>query len=577
MPTQISPEVKARMDKMKVILDNFKDKLLAKFEGYVMGIALAPPEHEGDRKDKINTKMGKDELHEKLTKAMEQVAKDVDEQIAIDVLLVTELWQSCYDGKYDLLQVLAISAPIYDTGMLAAVKICEIHKSMVIKKFEKYIACYVLGGSLVRGKANPNSDYDVYIVIDDTDVKKMTRTELKDKLRGIINDMAIQAGQMTGIQNKLSIQVYILTDFWDNIKEANPIIFTFLRDGVPFYDRGIFMPWKYLLKMGKIRPSSEAIDLYKSTGEQMLDRVRFKLKDIAVEDMWYAILTPSQAALMLYGLPPPAPRETPDVMREIFVKKEKLFDEEHVKFLEHVIKMHKDVEYGIRKNVTGNEVQEMLDKAEKYLKALSKLYVAIEERREVESIVHVYESVVTVIRDVLALEGIEKVSDEESVKLFEKEVVHKGIIPERYLRILKEIHAAKRSYDAGKLSRADVAELHKSAGELLKFMIEHIQRKRGKEMERARVRVKYGDKFGEVVLLDNTAFITMDLDAQEKEVLKGDLSKEGRIVNVAASSMEDLEHALATAKIPPRVFLHERLFEDMKRIFGNNVEILMGY
>ena len=582
----MSPEVKERMENMKVMLDKFKEKLLAKFEGYVMGIALAPPEQEGERKDKVNviilvddqdsTKMSKDELHEKLTAAMGQVAKDVDEQMAIDVLLITELWQSCYDAKYDLLQVLAVSAPVYDTGMLAAIKICEIHRSMVIKKFEKYIACYVLGGSLVRGKANPNSDIDVYIVIDDTDVKKMTRTELKDKLRGIINDMAIQAGQMTGVQNKLSIQVYILTDFWDNIKEANPIIFTFLRDGVPLYDRGIFMPWKHLLKMGKIRPSSEAIDLYRSTGDQMLDRIRFKLKDIAVEDIWYTVLTPSQAALMLYGLPPPAPRELAEVMREIFVKKEKLFSEEHVVFWEHVLKTHKDVEYGIKKNITGHEVQDMLEKAEKYLKALSKLYQAIEERKELESTVHIYESVITVIRDVLKLEGIERASDDECVKLFEKEIVHKGIIPERYLRILKEVHKAKRDYDAGKLSRAEVSQLHKDAGEFLKHVIEHVQRKRGKELERARVRVKYGERFGEVVLLDSIAFIIMDLDAQEKEVLKGDLTHEGRIVNLAASSLEALEHSLATVKIPPRVFLHERLFEDVKKIFGNNVEILMG-
>jgi uncharacterized protein (UPF0332 family)/predicted nucleotidyltransferase len=520
--------------------------------------------------------MSKDELHEKLTKSMDAVAKDVSDQIAIDVLLITELWQSCYDSKYDLLQVLAIAAPIYDTGMLSAIKISEIHKSMVLKKFEKYIACYVLGGSVVRGTATANSDIDVYIVIDDTDVKKMTRAELKDKLRGIINEMAIQAGQMTGIQNKLSLQVYILTDFWESIKEANPVIFTFLRDGIPFYDRGVFMPWKQLLKMGKIRPSSEAIELYRSTGDQMLERVRFKLRDIAIEDMWYAILTPSQAALMLYGMPPPAPRETPDVMREIFVKKEKLFGEEHVKFLEYVIKMHKDVEYGIRKNVTGNEVQDMLEKAEKYLKALSKLYQQIEERRELENIVHIYESVVTVIRDVLTLEGIEKASDEESVKLFEREIIHKGVMPERYLRIFKEIYKAKKDYDAGKLSHSDIALLHKNAGELLKFTVEHIQRKRGRELERAKVRVKYGDKFGEVMLLDTVAFVIVDIDAPEKEILKGTLTQAGHITNLAKSNLEDMEHALASAKMPQRVFLHERLFEDVKKIFGSDVEILMG-
>jgi uncharacterized protein (UPF0332 family)/predicted nucleotidyltransferase len=579
---QVTAEIQEKMDRMKVTLDSFKDKLLAKFEGYVMGISLAPPEKEGERKDKINvlilvddkesTKMGKDELHEKLTKAMEQIANDVDPQIAIDVVLITELWQSLYDSKYDLLQVIAVSAPVYDTGMIAALKVCEIHKSMVLKKFEKYIACYVLGGSIVRGTANANSDIDVYIVIDDTDVKKMTRGELKEKLRGIINDMAFQAGQMTGVQNKLSIQVYILTDFWDNMKEANPIIFTFLRDGVPLYDRGVFMPWKYLLKMGKIRPSPEAIDLYKATGDQMLDRVRFKLKDIAVEDMWYATITPSQAALMLYGLPPPAPRETPDVMRDIFVKKEKLFDEEHVKFLEHVIKIHKDVEYGVRKNVTGNEIQEMLEKAEKYLKALGKLYQQIQERKELENVEHLYESTITVVRDVLKVEGIEKASDAESIKLFESHVVHRGIVPERYLRIFKDIHKAKKDYDSGKLTASEVGELQKNAGEFFKFMVEHIQRKRAHDLERARIRVKHGEKFGEVLLLEDEVFVISDLET--KEIQRGKI-KDGRIKELDASDYEALEHAMANAKVPQKVFVHEGLFEDLKRIFGPNVEIMV--
>jgi len=580
---QVNPDIQKKMDQMKHMLDKFKEKLLAKYEGYILGIALAPPEKEGDRKDKVNaliliddrdsTKMSKDELHEKLTKAMEAIAKEVDDQLAVDVVLISELWQSCYDAKYDLLQVIALSAPIYDTGMLAAIKISEVHKSMVIKKFEKYIACYVLGGSVVRGTANPNSDIDVYIVIDDTDVKKMTRAELRDKLRAIINDMAFQAGQATGIQNKLSIQVYILTDFWDNIKEANPIIFTFLRDGIPFYDRGIFMPWKYLLKMGKIRPSSEAIDMYKATGEQMLDRVRFKLKDIAVEDMWYATITPSQAAIMLYGLPPPAPRETPDVMRELFVKKEKLFAEEHIKFLEHVIKMHKDVEYGVRKTVSGEEVQEMLDKAEKYLKALSKLYTAIEERKELDSTVHVYESAITVVRDALKLEGVERASDEESVKLFEREMVHKGIVPDRYLRIFKDVHQAKKDYDTGKLSRAEVSELHKKAGELLKYMVEHIQRKRARDLDRARIRVKHGKKFGEVLILEKHAFITVDLEAEQKQVLRADIDKDGKLAAPQDSTMEELEHAIASADIPNKVLIKEHTFESLKRVFGNEIEI----
>ncbi|MDD9953117.1 MAG: nucleotidyltransferase domain-containing protein [Candidatus Woesearchaeota archaeon] len=582
-PPQVD-EAQQRMEQQRAKLDKFKEKVLAKFQGYIMGLAVTPPEKEGDRKGKTNIlvliddedsmKMTKDELHDKLTKAIDVVAKGVDKEFFIDILLVTELWQSCYDAKYDLLQLIALSAPIYDTGVLGAVKITEIHKSMTLKKFEKYIACYVLAGSLVRGKATLKSDIDVFVVIDDTDVKKMTRVELKDKLRAIINDMAVQAGQMTGIQNKLSIQVYILTDFWDNIKEANPIIFTFLRDGIPFYDRGVFMPWKQLLKMGKIRPSSEAIDLYKATGDQMIERAKNTFKAIAIDDMWYATITPSQAAIMLYGHPPPAPRETPNVMRDLFVKKEKLFDEKHIKFMEQVIKVHKDFEYGQRKSIKGDEVQDMVEKAEAFLKALGKLYTKIEERKEEESVVHIYENTVTLIRDVLKLEGIEKVADEDSVKYFEKEVVNKGVIPERYLRILKEVHKAKKDYDRGKLTKAEVAEIRKNSRELVKFLVEHVQRVRAKEFESHRIRIKHGEKLGEVVLLEKEAFITMDIDAPERQIIRATLNKNGSFKSTKDATLEEYEKVLAK-DMPRAAPISAPLLGSLESFFGKRMEILL--
>src|SRR3989338_11595461 len=81
---------------------------------------------------------------------------------------------------------------------------------------------------------------------------------------------------------------------------------------------------------------------------------------MGMEDTYYSILTPSQAALMLFGVPPPAPRETAELMREIFVKKEKLLEEEYVKILENNIKIRKDLEHGTLKNITGKEVDKLI-------------------------------------------------------------------------------------------------------------------------------------------------------------------------------------------------------------------------
>ncbi len=611
---KLPPELEKKLKALKEKLDSFKDKILDKFGDYIVGIALLPPEKplppeggkeggkEGEKstesakesgkeaakdEQKINVlvvvddttseKMTKDELHHKFSTIITKMAEEVDKNIAAQSILLTDLWMNCYDGKYDLNRLISLSAPIHDSGMLAAIKIAEIHKSMVIKKFEKYIMSYVLAGSLTQGKATPTSDIDVWIVIDDTDVKKMTRAELKDKLRAIIIGMGVEAGEMTGIRNKLNIQVYIVTDFWESLKEANPIIFTLLRDGVPFYDRGIFMPWKQLLRMGRIKPSREAIDLFMSTGEQSISRLKFRLKDMGMEDTYYAILTPSQAAIMLYGLPPPTPRETPDVLEEIFVKKEKMLEKEYVDILRKNVELRKKIEHGEKKELSGTELDEYIKNAEKFLKRIRELFEEIDKRHDEKSIQLLYDEIVTIIRDVLKLEGIERARDDEIINLFEKELIATGKVPARYLRDLQEIVEAKKKHDQKKLDKTDIEKARKGSSGLIKFLIEYLQRKRGRELERARIRIKHGEKFGEVILLDKVAFIIHDIDAKDQRIEKAPLNADGSLGSLKESSLEELEKELAQMKFPPRVFIKEPIFEDLKNLFGRDVEVLVNW
>ncbi|MEM4267595.1 MAG: nucleotidyltransferase domain-containing protein [Candidatus Woesearchaeota archaeon] len=589
---KLPPEAREKLRQIKDLLEKLKDNLLKKFDKYLIGVALLPPQKPEKPEDpvdlnKINVlvliddsdsqNLNRQELKDKIDSVVLKMAQEIDKNLVPQVVILTELWQSCFDAKYEILQMIAISAPVYDKGLLAAIKIAEIHKSMVLKKFERYIVSYVLSGSLVRGEATETSDIDVMIIIDDTDVKKMTRAELKDKLRAIIIGMGIEAGEITGIRNKLNIQVYILTDFWDSLREANPIIFTLLRDGVPFYDRGLFTPWKQMLKLGKIKPSQEAIELFMSSGEQMLKRVQFKLNEMGMEDIYYAILTPSQAALMLYGVAPPAPRETAKLMREIFVKKEKLLEENYVDILEKNIQIRKEIEHGTKKELSGSEIDDLLKNADMFLKRINNLFKEIESVKEKESVLHLYDSCLTVIRDVLRVEGVEKASDNMLLDIFEKEIIHRGLVPEKYHRIVHNIIKANEDYEAGKLTKADIEKIKKESNELIKFMIEYVQRKRGKELERARIRVKHGERFGEIILLDNIAYIIHDLDNEDKDITKARITEEGGLADIVESSPEELENSIANAKIPPKTFIKQKIFEDLKNIFGKDVEILINY
>ena len=420
--------------------------------------------------DSDTKKLSKAELKEKLTGIFNEHAQEVDERLQPEVLLLSEMWELCKDGKYEVLQDIAMSTPVYDVGMLDAIKLVEVHKQMVLKKFEKYIVAYVLGGSLVQGTATTKSDVDVFIVIDDTDVKKMTRAELRDKLRAIIIDLGQQAGEMTGVQNKINIQVYIqvyiLTDFWDNIKEANPVIFTFLRDGVPFYDRGIFMPWKQLLEMGKVKPSQEAIDQFMTYGDQYLKRVKLKLREIGVDDFFWATVTPSQAAIMLDG---------------------HMLEQEHVDNLEHILKVRKAIEHGDKTEISGAEIDELYGKAEQYVERLNDLFEKIQEQKDRENVLHTYENAVTLVRDVLASHGHD-VKDAKLIQTFEEELVKAGHVPQKFVRILHDIKEAKQAYDQDELSRTEAQDVHQKGREFFRYLLDYLQRQRSGEVDRAKIR-----------------------------------------------------------------------------------------
>jgi uncharacterized protein (UPF0332 family)/predicted nucleotidyltransferase len=586
--SKIPKEVKEKLEKIKAQVEKFKDAVLKKFDKYILGVALLPPpkpkEGEEVDKDKIyvlvviddsdSQRMTKDELKTKLGAIIEKMGVEQDKNLIVETVILSEIWQSCYDGKYDVLQKIAMAAPVFDKGLLRTIRVSEVHKSMVVKKFEKYIVSYILCGSIYKGTAREESDIDIFIIVDDTDVKRMTRGELRDKLRAIMYGMAGEAGLMTGVKNKLHLQVFILTDYWEALKEASPVIIDGLRDGIPLYDRGMFMPWKQMLNMGKIKPSSEAIDMFMGTGEQALERVKYKLKDIGMDDIFLAILTPTQAALMLYGLQPPSPKETPALLREVFVK-EGLMEEKYVDILEHNLKVRKDIEYGIKKELDGKEVDDLLKAAEDYLKRIKKVFEEIEKRKELESVEGMHDATVNATRDLLKMGGVEKAKEEELLPLFEEHFVSTSKIGAKYATLLKELLKTKTKYHDKQVSKLDLNKIKKNSREYIKHIVDYMQRTAAREIEKTKVRFKTKDSFGEIVLTQDSAFIIQDSE-NEKKVLRAELKPDGSLGQPKTSSTEEMDAALAQLKASRKVSVKPQLFDSIRLIFGHDVEIFLN-
>ncbi|MCK4670004.1 MAG: hypothetical protein KAT43_02280 [Nanoarchaeota archaeon] len=579
MPELTEEEKKRIEEKMKEIkakVEKFQKQALDKFKDYILGVAVLPPEKKGQEEinvlvtinDADSKRMTKTELREKLGAIMTEMGKP--DKIVPQVVLISELWQGCFDGNYELLQTIAVSAPTYDKGILGAVKISEVHKSLVLKKFDKYIVSYVAAGALFRGGGNEKSDVDVFIIIDDTDVKKMTRTELKDRLSAIIYQMAFEASAITGVKRQLHVQSYLLTDFWDILRDsASPVIFTFLRDGIPFYDRGIYMPWKHLLDMGRIRPSREAIRKFNDSGRHFFDSAKKRLLSIGVEDLYYSVLNPAQAALMMAGFSPPTHRETGRLVHEIFVEKDKLLEKKYADILTKMIELFKSWEYGEVKELSGKEIDKLMTECEEFRKRFDKLYKQIELQSDKDTIITVFDQTTAAAREAIELAGGKKdVPDTAIGKEFKKALVDSGKFPETLFAKLEIVLKAKKDLDSNKIKQSDIDKAHKDSRLFIRAMIDFLTRSKTVEMEKRTFRLRHPKGVSEVILLEKGLFI---IDG--KKVEKAALKEDGSLGPVKPSKKEEVDAAVSESKTVKH--LSSKTLEALKEHLGGDLELLV--
>ncbi len=478
-----------QMEELNSKLEPFKKDVLKKFPA-ITSISVIPPEASNlFEEDAMKEEKDKDKLfhvyvtipdekakeYPKIKAALIKASKNIKPKVWMHLALTSDVWELCYDGKFEMIDAIAASRPVlHDKGVLGALRVANVHKILCLKKFENYIVSYVIAGSIVRGQTTKTSDVDVTIIIDDTDVKRMTRMELRDKLRSIIYDYTFDAGEISGVKNKLSPQVWLLTDFWEGVKEANPVYFTFIRDGVPLFDNRTFMPWKLLLKMGRITGTPEAIEKFIGQGEGMTKIVKRKLLDIATGEVYWSILTPAQGALMLYGLAPPTPRETVKLMKETFYTKEKLLEKKYIDFLERVVELYKGYEHGKVKEVSGKEIDELVKGSEEYLERIKKLVEEVGTRMSKETIMKLHDDILNLLQSILG-----KGSETKLIAKFKSALVNKGKVPPTDMKVLESVCKAKKKYSqkkTEKVNKVEAERLRKDALMLISNLTEYAQR-----------------------------------------------------------------------------------------------------
>ncbi|MBS3098853.1 nucleotidyltransferase domain-containing protein [Candidatus Pacearchaeota archaeon] len=561
-------------EKIKTKLDKFKKELLKKFP-FIIALGVLPvnasplfEEDEGIPKEEIAKKplhvlmIMPEEQYKNMSKIRPEVikiAQQSGENLWVHIKTAeVDMWNYGLDSKFEFIDAVAACYPLHDGGFLGALRVANIHKSLVLNWLNvgrvRYVASYVIAGSLVRGTADKTSDVDTFVIIDDTDVKRMSRIELIEKLRGkIVYDFVREASALAGVKNILNVQVYLLTDFWQSVKDAHPVMFTFIRDGIPMFDRGTFIPWKRLLQMGKIKPSPEAIDLYMKEGDRTSEIIKRRMLDNMV-DVYFGVVTPTQAMMMLSGHAPPVPKVLVEEVKKALVEKEKVLTLKDVKILEKAVKMYKDYEHGKLKEVSGKEIDEMLEEAKTYIKKMKEVRDKLEKKMQEHQAEQIDEVVFNLMKKVFGNK-----SKEDLLKDVEKEMVKKGKIPERMFGVAEELTKVRQKVKTKKLSQSEMQRISRDSNELVDKLTEFAQRKELVSMERGIMQIAVGNQKVEIVATDLGIFVV----EQQGKIMA---IKEKKLID---SSKEEFEKAIKETKERLKFTMSNEVMDVLKKHYGD--------
>jgi len=312
----------------------------------------------------------------------------------------------------------------------------------------RYIKSIVLVGSAARNELSEHSDIDILVIIDDTNYMKEEEIKINmDKIEDILNNVA------RNVSRRLSIHVYSLTEFTEYASSGHPIVYTFIKDGIPLYDIGFFMPWKILLKSGKIPRTKEAAEKYLEEVPRKLHEAKASKVLIVAENCYKAMTNSAQAVLMLLNQEPSPPSKLPIKVKETLADVG-LLKLEYVKWLEDIIEFRKKVEHGEVTEVPGTLVDEWINKADEFVSKMLNLLAALELVNRRNALEMTYEVMLKAFARVLkfSLNLPEEMSVEElekrlgmSVKdAFKKEFIDTQRVDPNYLEVIERVENLKK-------------------------------------------------------------------------------------------------------------------------------------
>lgn len=324
-------------------------------------------------------------------------------------------------------------------------------KDEVLKQYKQYVKSVVIFGSITRGDFHEKSDIDMLVIIDDT-VARFT-PEMKESFDE----------KLHGIAKKLSEQITVqpawtLTEFWDMARIGHPLLYTIVRDGWALFDTGFFIPIRKLLEMGRIPTTLEAVEKFMEAAPQKISRVENAKLYMVAEDLYYAMLNSSQAVLMFMGENPPSPKHAPLSVKEHLVEKN-LLEVEYLNDLQSVIDFRKGVEHKEIKTISGQQLDDLIEKSKKYVNRMEQLLMQLQKKRKETIAVKNYE--VMIKAAVAALKKMEKLPPDpkDLPDAIKKELVDTGKVDNYFSDVFKRVVTMRKMVDDDKLNEVPQREI----------------------------------------------------------------------------------------------------------------------
>lgn len=340
-------------------------------------------------------------------------------------------------------------------------------KEEVLKKYGNKIKCIVMMGSVAREDFKPKSDIDLFIVADDTE-KPMDFDE-KTKMDGDILDIAKK------ISPNLSFQpLYTLTEFMDYARIGHPIIYNFIKEGQAVFDAGFFTPFQRLLQQGRIPMTREAIETYMDGAPKKLLRAKTVKLLMLAEDCFYAILNSAQAVLMFMGVEPPVPNKAYDEVRKYLVEPG-ILEQSYADDLKEIIEIRKKIEHKEIMDVTGQFVDEWIEKSERFINRMYDLLTVLEEKKKGKVLERTHE--VMMKAAVTALKTVNKLPKKEELipETFKKEFIDSKKIEGYYWDVWKKVDVMRGLAEKSKLDKIPEKDVYRMR-EYVREMIRELSK-----------------------------------------------------------------------------------------------------